>query len=156
MLRRLRLVTWDEYVELLKKLGEDLRASNFDGIVGIGRGGSIMAAYLASKLGVPTFTSVFVRHVIEQDGQIVRLEVQDLDIMRDNIKSLSGRLLLVDDSLIQGRAMRFVLDHIPKNSRVSTLVMYVRAGAEFKPDFVGAYFDEKERDIIFPYDPPLA
>jgi len=156
VLRRLRLVTWNEYLELLKKLGEDVRASNFDNIVGIGRGGAIMAAYLASKLGVPTFTSVFVRHVIKQDGQIVKLEVQDLGIMRDNIKSLSGRLLLVDDSLIEGRAMKFVLDQIPKNARVKSLVMYVRTGAEFKPDFVGAYFDEKERDVIFPYDPPLA
>jgi len=151
----LRLVTWDEYVELLKKLGEYVRASNFDGIVGIGRGGSIMAGYLASKLGVPTFTSVFVRHVVKQDGQIVKLEVQDLDIMRDNIKSLRGRLLVVDDSLVEGRAMKFVLDQIPKNSHARSLVMYVRTGAQFKPDFVGAYFDEKERDIIFPYDPPL-
>jgi len=151
----LRLVTWNEYLELLKKLGEDVRASNFDNIVGIGRGGCIMAAYLASKLGVPTFTSVFVRHVIKQDGQIVKLEVQDEDIMRDNIKSLSGRLLVVDDSLIEGRAMRFVLDQIPRSSRARSLVMYVRTGAQFKPDFVGAYFDEKERDIIFPYDPPL-
>jgi len=151
----LRLVTWDEYVELLKKLGEDVRASNFDGIVGIGRGGSIMAGYLASKLGLPTFTSVFVRHVVKQDGQIVKLEVQDLDIMRDNIKSLRGRLLIVDDSLIEGRAMKFVLDQIPKSSHARSLVMYVRTGAQFKPDFVGAHFDEKERDIIFPYDPPL-
>jgi len=58
--------------------------------------------------------------------------------------------------LVQGRAMKFVLDQIPKNARVTTLAMYVRTGAEFKPDFIGAYFDEKERDVIFPYDPPLA
>jgi len=152
----LKLVSWNEYTELLKKLGEDLGASSFDGIVGIGRGGCIMAAYLASKLGVPTFTSVFVRHVVKQDAEIVKLEVHDLGIMRDNIKSLSGRLLVVDDSLVQGRAMKFVLDQIPRNARVTTLAMYVRTGAEFKPDFVGAYFDEKERDVIFPYDPPLA
>jgi len=146
----LKLVDWNEYATLLRKLSEDVRASQFDGVVGIGRGGSIIAAYLASKLGIPTFTPVFVRHVRPHTGGDVKIEALDLS----QVKSLSGRLLLIDDSLIQGRAMNFVLDLIPKNARVKTLAMYVQAGSKFKPDFVGTEFDEKEHDVVFPYDLP--
>jgi len=146
----LKLVDWNEYVTLLKKLSEDVRASQFDGIVGIGRGGSIIAAYLASKLGIPTFTPLFVRHVRSHIGGDVKIEALDLS----QVKSLVGRLLLVDDSLIQGRAMKFVLDLIPKAARVKTLAMYVWAGSKAKPDFIGTEFDEKEHDIVFPYDLP--
>ncbi len=146
----MKLVDWNEYATLLKKLSEDVRASQFDSIVGIGRGGSIIAAYLASKLGIPTFTPVFVRHVRPHTGGDVKIEALDLS----QVKSLGGRLLVVDDSLVQGRAMNFVLDLIPKKARVKTLAMYVRAGSEFKPDFIGAEFDEKEHGVVFPYDPP--
>jgi len=145
----LRIVDWSEYAGLLKKLEENVRASHFDGIVGIGRGGSIMAAYLASKMGIPTFTPVFIRHVRSQSGD-VKIEVHDLG----QVKSLKGRLLVVDDSLIQGRAMNFVLNLIPKSARVKTLVMYVRSGAKFKPDFIGTEFDGTEQDLMFFYDLP--
>lgn len=146
----MKLVDWNEYATLLRKLSEDVRASQFDGIVGIGRGGSIIAAYLASKLGIPTFTPVFVRHVRPHTGGDVKIEALDLS----QVKSLGGRLLVVDDSLIQGRAMNFVLDQIPKKAQVKTLAMYVRAGSKFKPDFTGTEYDEKEHDIVFPYDLP--
>jgi hypoxanthine phosphoribosyltransferase len=143
----MKYVDWDEYTTLLKKLLEDIRAHSFDGIVGIGRGGSIIAAYLGSKAGIPTFTPVFVRHV--REGDQTRLVTPESDI-----GSLSGRLLVVDDSLIHGSAMRLVLGLLPKNTLAKTLVMYCRKDSEFKPDFVGAYFEESEGEIVFPDDPP--
>jgi len=143
----LKIVSWNEYTELLKKLHDDLGLRNFDAIVAIGRGGSIIAAYLASKLGVPTFYPVFVRHVGR--GKEMKIVAHDLG----EVKSLKGRLLVVDDWLCDGRAMRFVLDLIPKEATVTTLVMFNRTGSEFKPDFVGKYVEEKEREITFPYDP---
>jgi len=143
----LKIASWDEYTELLKKLHDDLGLRNFDAIVAIGRGGSIIAAYLASKLGVPTFCPVFVRHVGR--GKEMKIVAHDLG----QVKSLKGRLLVVDDWLCDGRAMRFVLDMIPKEASVTTLVMFNRTGSEFRPDFVGRYVEESEREIIFPYDP---
>lgn len=143
----MKIVSWNEYTELLKKLHDDLGLRNFDAIVAIGRGGSIIAAYLASKLGVPTFYPVFVRHVGR--GKEMKIVAHDLG----QVKSLKGRLLVVDDWLCDGRAMRFVLDLIPKEATVTTLVMFNRTGSEFKPDFVGKYVEEKEREITFPYDP---
>jgi hypoxanthine phosphoribosyltransferase len=144
----MKYVDWNEYTELLKKLLEEIRAYSFDGIVAIGRGGSIIAAYLGSKAGIPTFTPIFVRHVRDDDG--VRLVTHD----ECDVSSLTGKLLVVDDSLVHGRAMRLVLGLLPRNASVKTLTMYCRKGSEFNPDFVGVYVDPKEEEIVFPYDPP--
>jgi hypoxanthine phosphoribosyltransferase len=142
----LKIVTWDEYTGLLDKLSNDIALRHFDAIVTIGRGGCMIGAFLASKLGIPTVTSVFVRHVGR--GANLRIEVTDLG----KVQSLRGSLLVVDDWLVEGRAMTFVLDRIPKGASITTLVMFNRKGSKFTPDIVGAYVKETEREILFPYD----
>jgi len=144
----MKIVEWNEYGESLRKLHNELRTRSFDGIVAIGRGGCIVGAYLASKMGIPTFCPVFVRHTGK--GKEMRMIVHDLC----QVKSLSGKLLVVDDWLSDGIAMRYVFDLIPKTATVSTLALYCRTGSAFKPDYVGNYVDEAEREIVFPYDPP--
>ena len=144
----MKIVKWDEYIELLSKLYDYVRLRNFDEIVAIGRGGSIIGAYLASKLGLPTFHPVFLRH--SGRGNEMKIIAHDLG----DIKSLRGNLLIVDDWLAEGRAMKFFLDKLPKGVSVTTMVMFNRKGSEFKPDFVGLYIDENEREIMFPYDAP--
>ena len=67
-------------------------------------------------------------------------------------RPVQGNFLVVDDWLAEGRAMTFVLGRMPKQVSVTTMVMFNRKGSEFKPDYVGAYVEEEERDIVFPYD----
>lgn len=141
------MVSWNEYSEILKKVHEDIKLRQFDNIIAIGRGGSIIGAYLASKLGIPTFHPIFLRHVIKSGKK----SIEDISPnMRKQIKSLIGSLLIVDDYLRDGSAMKYVLDLISKKASAETLVMYNRKGSEFKPDFVGKYIEETE--ISFPYD----
>jgi hypoxanthine phosphoribosyltransferase len=142
----LKIVEWNEYTDLLKKLSESIQLRSFDGIVAIGRGGCIIGAYLASKIGIPKFYPIFVRHVGR--GTDMRIVAYDLG----QIKSLRGRFLVVDDWLCEGRAMKFVLDRMPEEASATTMVMFNRKGSEYKPDFVGAYIEEEEREIMFPYD----
>ena len=142
------MVTWYEYTNLLDKLFNEVRLKNFDNILAIGRGGAVIAAYLSSKMGLPTFCPVFVRH--QGEGGDVRMILHDWC----QINSVRGRTLIVDDWLDHGRAMNFVLERIPKETTITTLVMYNRRGSEFKPDIVGEYIEETEREIIFPYDLP--
>ena len=142
----MKIVEWNEYTRLLEKLSENIQLRSFDGIVAIGRGGCIIGAYLASKLGLPTFYPVFVRHVGR--GRNTRIEAHDLG----QLSSLRGKLLVVDDWLCEGRAMKYVLDRMSKDAAVTTMVMFNRKGSDLKPDFVGAYVDEDEREIMFPYD----
>ena len=142
----MKMVDWNEYTMLMEKLYEMVEFHTFDSIVAIGRGGSIIGAYLASKLGIPTFYPIFVRHV----GRGTDMKIVAHDI--GQVKSLKGSLLVVDDWLCEGRAMSFVLDLISKNASAITLVMFCRTGSEFKPDIVGEYVKEEEREIMFPYD----
>lgn len=150
----MKIVEWDEYTSLLDKLSESIQLRSFDGIVAIGRGGCIIGAYLASKLGIPTFYPVFVRHVGR--GENVRIVAHDTLSMfmakLAQIEFLRGNFLVVDDWLCEGRAMKFVIERMPKGSSVTTMVMFNRKGSEFKPDYVGAYVEEEEREILFPYD----
>jgi len=143
----LKIVSWNEYSEILKKVHEDIKFKQFDNIIAIGRGGSIIGAYLASKLDIPTFYPIFLRHVIKSGKK----RIEDVSpTVSDQIKSLTGSLLIVDDYLRDGLAMKYVLDLISKKASAETLVMYDRKGSEFKPDIVGKYIEDTE--ISFPYD----
>jgi hypoxanthine phosphoribosyltransferase len=150
----LKVVKWDEYTRLLDKLYDAIQLRSFDAIVAIGRGGSIIAAYLASKLGLPTVYPVFVRHIGRgMNTQIVADDTISMFMGHlAQIPSVQGLFLVVDDWLCEGQAMTYVLDRMPKKGAVTTMVMFNRKGSEFTPDYVGAYVEEDERDIVFPYD----
>ena len=142
----MKIIQWNEYKELLVELNELIKFGRFDDIVAIGRGGSIIGAYLASKLGIPTFYPIFLRHV----GKGREKRIVDAPSSVDSqIRALTGRLLVVDDYLRDGMAMKYVLNLISKKAVTKTLVMYVQKGSEFKPDFVGKYIEETE--LMFPY-----
>ena len=142
----MKFVKWDEYTKLLDKIFDDIKYRQFDNVVAIGRGGSIIAAFLSSKMGIPTFCPTFVRHV----GRGDKMKIVAYDLCQ--IDSLLGRILVVDDWLCDGRAMKYILDKVPPELTRTTLVMYCRRGSEFKPDFVGEFVKEEEREIMFPYD----
>jgi len=142
----LKRISWNEYTDLLEQLYNKINLRHFDHIVGIGRGGCILALYLASKLGVPLIHPVFIRHHIKQD-QDVEIIVHDIG----QIETLRGSVLIVDDWMEKGRVMNYTLNLIPKEARITTLVMFCKTKSECKPDIFGKYIDE---DIIFfPYDP---
>ena len=142
----MKFVKWEEYTKLLEKLYSDVQWRIFDNVVAIGRGGSLIAAYLSSKMGIPTFCPAFIRHIGR--GPEMKIVVNDLC----QINSITGRVLVVEDWLEEGRAMNYILERIPKGAVITTLVMYCRKGSAFTPDFVGEYVDEKEHEISFPYD----
>ena len=143
----MKIVDWDEYKDLLVKLYEEIELDEFNEIVAIGRGGSIIGAFLASKLGIPTFYPIFLRHV--DTGSERRVE--DINPKEEvKIKNLTGSILVVDDYLRDGLAMKYVLNLILKKASTKTLVMYDHKGSEFKPDIVGKYITDTE--ITFPYD----
>jgi hypoxanthine phosphoribosyltransferase len=126
---------------------KDIIFKQFDNIIAIGRGGSIIGAYLASKLGIPTFHPIFLRHATKRGKPSIE---EASPAMCGEINSLRGKLLIVDDYLRDGLAMKYVLDLISEKASAETLVMYDRKGSEFKPDIVGKYIEEAE--ISFPYD----
>lgn len=147
----MKIVEWNEYCELLGILYKSVMNEGFDSVAAIGRGGSIMAGYLTSKLGVPEFVPLFVRHEVTA-GDVK--EIRCSNATRCDLSSLIGKVLVVDDLLIEGTAMEYVLGLLPKGTSARTIVMYCRKGAEFKPDFAASYLDENEQHVLFPYDLP--
>jgi len=143
---RLKRISWKEYTDLLEQLYDKIKLRTFNHIVGIGRGGCLLASYLASKLGIPFFHAVFVGHRIKHNQEI-EIIVHDIG----QIETLTGSVLVVDDWLEKGRVMNFTLNHIPKEARITTLVMFCKTNSECKPDIFGKYVEDDV--ILFPYDP---
>jgi hypothetical protein len=47
--------------------------------------------------------------------------------------------------------MKYTLNHLPKEARTETLVMFCKVNSEFTPDIIGKYVEDDV--IFFPYDP---
>jgi hypoxanthine phosphoribosyltransferase len=142
----MKMVSWNEYSDILKEVYENIQLKQFNHVIAIGRGGSMIGAYLASKLGIPTFHPIFLRHVVIGGKKSVE---ETSPGVRDQIRTLGGRLLIVDDYLRDGSAMKYVLELLSEESSAETLVLFNRKASEFKPDIVGKYISETE--ISFPY-----
>jgi hypoxanthine phosphoribosyltransferase len=114
-----------------------------DDVIGIGRGGVMLGAYLAHKMELPVYP-VFVRHVGRgEDMKVVADDLGDIE------KFVRGSVLLVDDWLVTGKAMSLVKNHIFTGVYVRTLVMVCNPDSKYKPDYVGLYSRE---EINFVYD----
>lgn len=136
-------IGWSEFGRLCMKLYNDAWALHLDGIVGIGRGGLMIAAYLAHKLDVPLY-SVFVRHV--QAGGKKHIEVDDIQ----DLKRFKGSsILLVEDWLVHGQAMNTVKQYLPKFVNAHTVAMVANPDNEEHLDYVGLLTRD---EIHFPYD----
>jgi hypoxanthine phosphoribosyltransferase len=142
----LKRIGWKEYIDLLEQLHNKIRFRQFDSIVSIGRGGCLLASYLASKLGIPLIHTVFIGHRVKHD-KTVEIIAHDMG----GIETLTGSVLVVDDWMEKGRVMNYTLKHIPREARVTTLVMFCKTDSECKPDIFGKYVEDDA--ILFPYDP---
>jgi hypoxanthine phosphoribosyltransferase len=142
----LKRLSWKEYTDLLEQLYDKIKFRKFDRIVGIGRGGSLLASYLASKLGIPIFHPVFAGHRIKPNKEV---EIIAYDL--GQIDTFTGSVLIVDDWLEKGRVMTYTLNHLPQDARTTTLVMLCKVNSDFTPDIVGKHVEDDV--IFFPYDP---
>lgn len=136
-------INWTEFGRLCEKLYEDIALLHLDGIVGIGRGGVMIGAYLAHKMGLPLYP-VFVRYV--GSGEDMKVIADDLGHIE---KFIRGSVLLVDDWLITGKAMSLVKSYISNCVYTRTAVMVCNPDSEVKPDYVGRYSRD---EIYYVYD----
>jgi hypoxanthine phosphoribosyltransferase len=142
-LKQQHFIGWSEFGRLCTKLYNDTWSLNLDAIVGIGRGGLMIAAYLAHKLDVPLY-SVFVRHV--RTGGSKHIEVDDI---QDLAQFTGSSILLVEDWLVHGQAINVVKQHLPNFVNVHTLALVAHPDNEEDLDYVGLLTRD---EIHFPYD----
>jgi len=144
------VMDWDLFYDLAKRVAQKIQESEFgpDFIVGLARGGWVLARVLCDFLGVKDLISLKVEHwgVTATPNGKARLKYPfHID--------LSGRgVLVVDDITDTGESMHLATEYVislnPKEVRTATL-RHIE-GSKFVPDYFG---DEITwRWVIFPWN----
>ena len=136
-----KILEWNEIIDLSNNLSAKLTFKNFDGIISIGRGGAIMGAILASRLGTRLYT-VFVTHRgkgVDKETKIVRLDVTP--------ELKEGRYLLVDDQCSSGESFELIKKNLANlHLESASLICHEKV---YHPDYYELSTDE---EVIFPYE----
>jgi len=141
---------WDLFDDLAKRLAQKIQESGYgpDFIVGLARGGWVLARVLCDFLGVKDLISLKVEHwgvTATPDGKARLKYPFHID--------LSGRqVLVVDDIIDTGESMRLATEYVRKLNPVEVRTATLRhiEGSKFVPDY---FSDEITwRWVIFPWN----
>jgi hypoxanthine phosphoribosyltransferase len=138
-----KILDWDDFIKLCDGLYDKLMLKNFDGIISIGRGGTIIGAIIASKLGT-RLHPVFVVH--KGKGKVKETNIVQLGVTSE-LKG--GRHLLVDDQCFTGETFDLVKEALP-NLHLKTASIICRK-KQYRPDY---YTLSTNEEIMFPYELP--
>ena len=143
-------MNWNLFYTLSKQVAKKINSSNFkpDQIIGLARGGWVLARVQCDLVGVKDLTSLKVEHwgvTATPDGKAT--------LKHPFIMDLTGkRVLVVDDITDTGESMQIAIDYIrslnPSEIR-STTLKHIRS-SKFQPD----YFAEEItwHWVIFPWN----
>jgi len=141
---------WELFYRLSKTVSKKIRDSNYtpDLIVGLARGGWVLARVLCDLLGVKDLVSLKVEHwgmTATPDGKAKLKYPFQIDLT-------GKRILVVDDITDTGESMMLAVEHVrtmnPSDVRTATL-RHIN-GSKFTPDYFG---DEITwRWVIFPWN----
>ena len=136
-----KLISWTDFGNLCQKLFESVMGRNYEGIIGIGRGGSIIGGILSAKTGTRLY-SIFVLHRGTGDQKTTR--VLDLSSLT-RIKS--GRYLLVDDHCVTGDTFELLKEELA-DLTLDTAAL-VGHGTAYCSDFYAMLTEEQ---ALLPYE----
>jgi hypoxanthine phosphoribosyltransferase len=141
---------WNLFYKLAKQVAKKINSSDYkpDVIVGLARGGWVLARVLCDLIGVKDLLSLKVEHwgvTATPDGTAKLKYLLNVD--------LSGKkVLVVDDITDTGESMRVTIEYLKslKPSEVRTAALQHITSAKFKPDYIGE--EIKWRWVIFPWN----
>jgi hypoxanthine phosphoribosyltransferase len=145
-----QVMDWNLFYELAKQVAKKINSSDYkpDVIVGLARGGWVLARVLCDLIGVKDLLSLKVEHwgvTATPDGTAKLKYLLNVD--------LNGKkVLVVDDITDTGESMRVTIDYLKslKPSEVRTAALQHITSAKFKPDYIGE--EIKWRWVIFPWN----
>lgn len=131
------VMDWNYFYRLAKTVGDKINNSNYkpDVIVGLARGGWVLARVLCDFIGVKDLVSLKVEHwgvTATPDGTAkIRNEL--------NVDLKGKKVLVVDDITDTGESMRVAVDYIKSlgPAEVKTASLQHLTCAKFKSDYVG-------------------
>lgn len=144
------VMDWDLFYRLAKKVADKINKSGYqpDVIVGLARGGWVLARVLCDFVGVKDLVSLKVEHwgvTATPDGKAKIKNEIHTDLKGKNV-------LVVDDLTDTGESMRVAVDYIKSlgPAEIRTASLQHLTCAKFKSDYVG-----EERSwvwVIFPWN----
>ncbi len=145
-----QVMDWDLFYKLAKLLATKINSSDYkpDMIVGLARGGWVLARVLCDLIGVKDLVSLKVEHwgvTATPDGTAKLKYPLNLDLT-------GKKVLVVDDITDTGESMRVTIDYLKSlnPSKVKTAALQHIISAKFKPDYFGE--EIQWRWVIFPWN----
>ncbi len=144
------VMNWNSFYVLSKQVAQKVNRAGYkpDLIIGLARGGWILARILCDLVGVKDLVSLKVEHwgvTATPDGK-AKLKYPF------NIDLTGKRVLIVDDITDTGESMSLAVDYIKSlnPSEIKTATLRHITGSKFEPD----YFSEEIawRWVIFPWN----
>lgn len=142
-------LSWDEAYEMAIKLSEKIRASNFipDVIIGISRGGLVVARMLSDLLDVDSVGSVRIKFY-RQVGKTMDKPIVSQPV---NIRIENKRVLLCDDVSDTGVSLKVAYEHLleRKPEIIKTATLHYKPRTIFVPDY---HVEVTSKWIIYPWE----
>lgn len=142
-------VSWERLEELVEDLaGKILSSYEFDILVGVLRGGMVVAHLLSDILGVDEIYPVGCSSYIDiyQRSQIRIYHPLIIDDLGDR------KVLIADDVADSGETLKTIVEKVvsPKNPKeLRTATLHIKPWSIFKPDY---YVEKVDAWIVYPWE----
>ena len=144
------VMDWNLFYNLARQLAKKINGSGYkpDLIVGLARGGWVLARILCDLIGVKDLVSLKVEHwgiTATPDGKAKLKYPLKVDLNGKNV-------LIVDDITDTGESMRVAVEYIQslKPSEIRTVALRHITSSKFMPDYFGE--EISWRWVIFPWN----
>ena len=145
-----QVMDWNYFYQLAKEVGNQIARSGYkpDMIVGLARGGWVLARVLCDFVGVKDLVSLKVEHwgvTATPDGKAKLKHLLNVDLT-------GKKVLVVDDITDTGESMRVTVEYLKtlNPAEIRTASLQHLTCAKFKADFVGEVLPW--RWVIFPWN----
>lgn len=144
------VMDWDMFYKLARQVADKINSSGYkpDVIVGLARGGWVLARVLCDFVGVKDLVSLKVEHwgvTATPDGTAKLKHQLNFDLT-------GKKVLVVDDITDTGESMKVAVDYIKtlKPSEVRTATLQHITSAKFKADYIGEEIEWVW--VVFPWN----
>ena len=128
----MRYYTYNEFIQDIKKLHNNVKEENFDAILAIARGGVTISHFLASKLNSRNLFTINSIHY-EDSKKLENIKIFNIPNL-ENFK----KVLIVDDIIDSGDTMQAIQELLLgkfSNTKFKTLSIFQKESAKLKANF---------------------
>jgi uncharacterized protein len=148
-------ISWNEYINMYNQITQQLKGTNITDVVGISRGGLIIAQFVAYQHNIGRVHNFGIQTYSKKDE---RLSDSDITFYQQPTMSFnnSHSILITDDIADSGRTLKIVMDYLLKMSPDTVLytatLHYKPNTSMIKPTYFAQSIQNDDTWIVYPYD----